>query len=76
MCVAAPGRIVALDGDTARVDFSGNVLEVNVALLPAKVGDYVLTHAGMAIEIMDEERAMDLIDLFREIEEAAGGGSH
>ena len=73
MCVAAPGKIISIEGDTARVDFAGNVLAVNVSLLSPKIGDYVLTHAGMAIEVMDEERAKDLIDLFQELEEAANG---
>ena len=74
MCVATPGKIIEIENDTAKVDFAGNTVKVNIALLDAKVGDYVLTHAGLAIEVMDPERAEDLIKLFEELEEAMHDG--
>lgn len=69
MCVATPGRIITIDGSTAKVDVLGNMISVNVSLVDAAVGDYVLTHAGMAIEKIDREKAEELIRLFEEIEE-------
>lgn len=51
------------------MDFSGNRIAVNISLVDAAVGDYVLTHAGMAIEKLDPEKALELIQLFEEIEE-------
>lgn len=75
MCVATPGRIVEIEGNTAKVDFSGNIVRVNVSLVDASVGDYVLTHAGMAIEKLDPDKAEELIRLFEEIAGYADEGN-
>lgn len=68
MCVALPGRVVSIEGNTAKVDFRGNTVKVSIGLVDAKVGDYVLVHAGCAIEIMKKEGAEDLLSLIDEIE--------
>lgn len=73
MCVALPGRIISIEGDTAKVDFSGNTVNVNIGIINAEVGQYVLVHAGCAIEVMDKEKAEDIISLFAEIEEMENG---
>ncbi len=52
MCIAMPGKIVPIQGTKAKTDFNGNVVDVNVGLINPAVGDYVLVHAGCAIEIM------------------------
>lgn len=55
-------------GDKAQVDFGQNVLrEVNVSLVDAKVGDYVLVHAGYAIQKLDEKDALETLSLWKEI---------
>jgi len=69
MCIAIPGKIVVLDGIKAKADFNGNIVDVNVGLVDPKVGDYVLVHAGCAIEVMTKEKAQELLDIFRELEE-------
>ncbi len=69
MCIAIPGKIVSIDYPKAKADFNGNLVDVNVGLVDAKLGDYVLVHAGCAIEVMSKDRAMDLIELFQEIED-------
>ena len=69
MCIAVPGKIIDIDGSIARVDFSGNIIKVHVGLLDTKPGDWVLTHAGLAIEIMHADRALELVSLLQEIEE-------
>ena len=57
-----------VDGDKAQVDFGEGVLrEVNVTLVNAKVGDYVLVHAGYAIQLMDEKDALETLSLWKEI---------
>ena len=48
---------------------SGNMTNVNTGIIDAKVGQYVLVHAGCAIEVMEKDKAEDLIALFKEIEE-------
>jgi len=69
MCIAMPGKVISLDGAKGRVDFSGNVVDVNMQLIDAKPGDYVLVHAGCALEVMEKSKAEELMDLFRELEE-------
>jgi hydrogenase expression/formation protein HypC len=71
MCLAIPAKVVSVKEDKARVDFGEGVLrEVNVTLVKAKVGDYVLVHAGYAIQILDEKEAQETIRLWNEILEA------
>jgi hydrogenase expression/formation protein HypC len=68
MCLAIPARVIRLDDSKAQVDFGEGVLrEVNVTLVDAKVGDYVLVHAGYAIQTMDEKDALETLALWKEI---------
>ncbi|MCB6992237.1 HypC/HybG/HupF family hydrogenase formation chaperone [bacterium 210820-DFI.6.37] len=69
MCIAIPGKVVATDGTTAQVDFRGNSVNVNVGLVDPKPGQYVLVHAGCAIEVMERDKAQELIELFSDLEE-------
>ena len=69
MCIAIPGRVVELNEDRAKVDFNGNLVDVNTGLIEPEVGQYVLVHAGCAIEVMEHEKAQELIELFTELEE-------
>jgi hydrogenase expression/formation protein HypC len=68
MCVAYPGRVMDIDGRTAKVDFRGNVVDVNIGIVDVSVGDFVLVHAGMAIEAMKEDKANEILEIFGEIE--------
>ncbi len=68
MCIAVPGRVLSIAGGRAKVDFSGNIVEADMRLVDANVGDYVLVHAGCAIEVMQPSQASDLADLLKEIE--------
>jgi hydrogenase expression/formation protein HypC len=68
MCLAIPAHVMQIEGDKAQVDFGEGVLrEVNVVLVDAKVGDYVLVHAGYAIQLMDEKEALETLSLWNEI---------
>ncbi|MGI6722500.1 MAG: HypC/HybG/HupF family hydrogenase formation chaperone [Anaerovoracaceae bacterium] len=69
MCIAIPGKVIEINGSQAKADFSGNVVDVNTGLVEPKVGQYVLVHAGCAIEVMEKDKAEELIDLFKELEE-------
>lgn len=68
MCIAVPGKVIEINESTAKVDFSGNKVDVNIGLVKPKVGQYVLVHAGCAIEVMDKEKAEELIEIFSELE--------
>ncbi len=74
MCLAIPARILSIDGAKANVDFGqGVVRDVNIALVDAKVGDYVIVHAGYALQIVEEKDALETISMWNsllEIEKA------
>ncbi len=70
MCVALPGKVIETDGFIGKVDFQGNIVTVNMGVVDAQVGDYVLVHAGCAIEVMKKDMAQEIIDLFAELENA------
>ncbi|MDR1291968.1 MAG: HypC/HybG/HupF family hydrogenase formation chaperone [Clostridiales Family XIII bacterium] len=68
MCVAYPGKVLDIDGRVARVDFAGNVVRVNIGVVDTSPGEYVLVHAGCAIESMPEAKAMEILEIFGEME--------
>ena len=74
MCIAIPGRVIEISGDTATVDYNGNQVKVNIGLVEPEVDQYVLVHAGCAIEVMEKDKARELIDLFSDIEELEATG--
>ena len=70
MCLALPGKIVSMDGDYALIDINGNIFRVYIRLLAeAQPGDYVMVHAGYAIQFVDEKEAQITLDLLKEMEE-------
>ncbi len=69
MCLAVPALITRIEGNRATVDMAGVVRETSIMMLPsAKVGDYVIIHAGYAIERLDEEEARRTVELFKQME--------
>jgi hydrogenase expression/formation protein HypC len=75
MCVAVPGKIIEIKGDTAKVDIMNNVCEVNIKLISPNLGDYVLIHAGCVLEVSKKDAAEELLWMFHELEEAYDGNS-
>jgi hydrogenase expression/formation protein HypC len=68
MCLAIPARVVSVKGEKAQVDFGEGVLrDVNITLVDAKVDEYVLVHAGYAIQKMDQKEAKETLALWNEI---------
>ncbi len=71
MCLAIPGKIIEIDGDFARVDFGGVTKRVGISLLEdVSSGDYVIVHAGYAIEKLQEDEAKERLKLFQELAES------
>jgi hydrogenase expression/formation protein HypC len=76
MCLAIPGKIISIIQSedilfrTGKVSFDGLVREVNLAAVPeAQVGQYVLVHVGMALNVIDEEEALKTLGYFKELGE-------
>jgi len=67
MCLAIPGKVVEIEGDWAKVDYGGVIRKANIAFVDVNVGDYVIVHAGFAIQVMDEEEAQKTLELWREM---------
>ncbi len=64
MCLSIPGKIIKIDGQRATADFNGIKKEINVSLIDANSGDYVMVHAGFAIEKVDLKQAENINNLF------------
>ncbi len=71
MCIAAPGRIVEIADDTAVIEYGSNRLNANIGIVDAKVGDWALVHAGLVIQILPEDEAKAMLELFSELEDLA-----
>ena len=70
MCLAVPAKVTKIldEKGYALVDYGGGVTrKVNISLVSVKEGDYVMIHAGFAIEKLDEERAKGTINIFKEM---------
>jgi hydrogenase expression/formation protein HypC len=67
MCLAVPGKILSVEGKDADVDFGGVTRKVNVSLVKADVGEYVIIHAGFAIQVVDREEAEETIKIWEEM---------
>jgi len=76
VCLAIPGKIIEIDKNnkSATVDYgSGTKRKVNVSLVEVKRGEYVLVHAGFAIQVLDEKEALETLALFKEMLSTEGG---
>ena len=69
MCVAAPGKIIELNGNTATIDYNGNTVTANAGVVNVSVGDYVLVHAGLIIQKISQSEAEEMAELFDVLEE-------
>ncbi|MGM0510609.1 MAG: HypC/HybG/HupF family hydrogenase formation chaperone [Thermoplasmatota archaeon] len=70
MCLAVPGRVIEINGDNAEIDFGGITRKANISLVEAEKGDYVIVHAGYAIQLLDEEEAQESLDAWDEVMKA------
>ena len=68
MCYAIPAKIIEIDGETAYVDYGGVKRKVNVSLMESiKTGDYILIHAGFAIEKLSKKSAEETLQLIHDV---------
>jgi len=68
MCLAVPAKVESIEGKTAVIEFGGGKRAISIAMLPdCQIGDYVIVHAGYAISKMDEEEALEEIELWKEV---------
>jgi hydrogenase expression/formation protein HypC len=65
MCLAIPGKIISIKNQLATVDFNGVKKEVNISLVNVKIGEYVMVHAGFAIEKMEKEQIVEMSKILK-----------
>ncbi|MCR4437518.1 MAG: HypC/HybG/HupF family hydrogenase formation chaperone [bacterium] len=67
MCLGVPMKVVEIDGDMAVAEITGVRRSISLQLVEdVKVGDYVIVHAGFAIQVLDEAEAEETIRLLQE----------
>jgi len=73
MCLAIPAKITRLeDSGQGTIDYMGSEVKANFSLVPkARLGDWVIVHAGFAISVMDENEARETLQLFKELADAS-----
>lgn len=68
MCLAVPMKVIKVDGSNAVVELGGVKKGINMGLLDnVKVGEYVIVHAGFAIQKVDEKEAKETLELLKEM---------
>ncbi|MBU0709457.1 MAG: HypC/HybG/HupF family hydrogenase formation chaperone [Candidatus Omnitrophica bacterium] len=68
MCLAIPMKIKKIEGEFAKVESGRLIRQINIEMLPnIAVGDYVMVHAGFAIEKLDPEKAKETLKIINEI---------
>ena len=69
MCLAVPMKVKSISGQFGVVELEGNEYDVRLDLVPdAGVSDYVLVHAGVAINKVDEDDAVKTLEIFSELD--------
>ena len=72
MCLAIPAQLISIDSDnTGTVAFLGNEMTVSLSLVSPKIGDYLLIHAGFAIEIINKDSANEILEIYELLEETS-----
>jgi len=75
MCLAVPAEVKSIEGHMATVDYGGVSRTANISLVDAKVGDFVIVHAGYAIQVMDRAEAEKTLEIFREMLDVEKAGA-
>ena len=71
MCLAVPLKLIEIDGREAVGDAMGVRRRIRVDFIPEpKIGDYVIVHAGFAIERLSEQQALEALESWEELDEA------
>ena len=66
MCYAIPAKIIEINGEEAKVDYGGVIKKINISLIDDPIkGDYILIHAGFAIEKLDKKSAEESLEIIK-----------
>jgi hydrogenase expression/formation protein HypC len=69
MCLSIPAKIISIEGKTARASVGGTIINVGLHMIDdIKEGDYILVHAGFALQKISDDEAQETLKLIREME--------
>ena len=70
MCLGVPAKVIEfIEGQMAVVDVDGNQVNISIQLVPeVKIGQYVLVHAGFAMDIVDQDWARETMQLLKQLQ--------
>ncbi|MGA2626070.1 MAG: HypC/HybG/HupF family hydrogenase formation chaperone [Candidatus Bathyarchaeia archaeon] len=71
MCLTFPGKVVAINGEFASVDYGQDGIRknINVSLVRPSLGNYVLVQSGFAVKLLSNDEAMEALNLWKMIRE-------
>jgi len=74
VCLSFPGKVVAIRGDSASVDYGADGIRdnVNISLVKAQIGNYVLVQGGFAIRVLSNREAEETLEAWKIIRELQG----
>ena len=74
MCLTIPGKVVGITGDFASVDYGEDGVrnKINISLVKANLGDYVLVQSGFAVKLLSESEASEALETWKLIRELDG----
>lgn len=75
MCLGIPARVVSVDGSRATLDLRGRIIVSDASMVAVSPGDYVLSYAGLIIQVLSPEEAAETLRLVAEAERASSVGS-
>lgn len=73
MCLSLPAKVVSVNGEVAQVSVGGAIFSAGLQMVPGvKAGDYILLHAGFAIDKLSEDEALETLRLLKEMDDVLG----
>jgi hydrogenase expression/formation protein HypC len=71
MCLSIPAKVVRIQGEMADVSVGGAMFKAGLQMVEnIRIGDYILLHAGFAIQKISEKEALETLNLLKEMEDS------
>ena len=71
MCLSVPAKVIAIEGDMADVSVGGTVFKASLLMVEnVEIGSYILLHTGFAIQKINEEEALETLQILKEMKDA------
>jgi hydrogenase expression/formation protein HypC len=72
MCLSVPAKVIAIEGDMADVSVGGTIFKASLRMVEnVEIGSYILLHTGFAIQKINEEEALETLQILKEMKDAS-----